>query len=236
MWPDGLHYSAMFASDYERAESLRDDEARRHKMRQILVLTVAMFLTAAVQAQSEKVFTAEDFSKNAPQCSSGTANFMVQVGPKLPAYQIRLVENPVIAERATLHHVGRIEISQAGSLLQTIEVNSIWDDSLCSFFEMTDVNFDGYLDIAVLRDAGAKWARRDYYVFDSTSGRFVSDSLTEDLAQVKSSGIVPDQEREQIQAPFVKREGRRMIRRPSLALASRRLGARMAHPFNHMLL
>jgi hypothetical protein len=31
----------------------------------------------------------------------------------------------------------------------------------------------------------------------------LSNSLTEDLAQVKSSGIVLDQEREQIQAPFV---------------------------------
>ncbi len=75
-------------------------------MRRILVLAVAMFLTSAVQAQKGKTFTAEDFTQNAPQCSKGTTSFMVQVGPKLPVYQIRLIEDPVTAETATLHHVG----------------------------------------------------------------------------------------------------------------------------------
>jgi len=173
-------------------------------MRRILVLAVAMFLTSAVQAQKGKIFTAEDFTQNAPQCSKGTTSFMVQVGPKLPVYQIRLIEDPVTAETATLHHVGTIEISQAGSVRQSIDVNSIWDDSLCNFFEMTDVNFDGYLDIAVLRDAGAKWMRRDYYVFDPSSGRFVTNALTDDLAQVKSSRIVLNHETEEIRAPFFK--------------------------------
>src|SRR5260370_39157383 len=69
---------------------------------------------------------------------------------------------------------------------------------------MTDVNFDGYLDIAVLRDAGAKWMRRDYYVFDPSSGRFVTNALTDDLAQVKSSRIVLNHETEEIRAPFFK--------------------------------
>jgi len=162
-------------------------------MRRILVLAVAIFLASSVQAQRGKVYTAEDFTQSKPQCTKGTASFTVKVGPEA-VYQIRLVEDPVLAETATLHHVGRIEISQGGALRQSIDINSIWDDSLCNSFEMTDVNFDGYLDIAVLRDAGAKWMRRDYYVFDPSSGQFVSNALTADLAQVKSSSIILNHE------------------------------------------
>lgn len=173
-------------------------------MRRILIFAVAMVLTAAVQAQKAKVLTAEDFAQGAPKCSKGTASFTVKVGVEQPVYQIRLIEDPVSAETATLHHVGRIEVSQGGALRQTINVNSIWDDSLCNYFEMSDVNFDGYLDIAVLRDAGGKWMRRDYYIFDPASGHFVTNALTEDLAQVQSSSIVLDHETEQIEAPFFK--------------------------------
>ena len=194
----------MFAGGEGETESLGIGEARRLKMRQVLVLAVAMFVGSVAQAQNGKIITSQDFANNAPRCSKGTASFKVAVGPKLPAYQIRLVQDPVSAEIATLHHVGRIEISQGRSLLETIEINSIWSDSLCSFFAMKDVNFDGYLDIAVLRDGGGKWSRYDYYVFDRVSGRFVTNALTEDLAQVKSSGIVLDASSQQIQAPFFK--------------------------------
>ena len=78
-------------------------------MRQVLVLAVAMFVAPVAQAQNGRILTAEDFSNHAPQCSKGTASFKVAVGPKLRAYQIRLVQDPVSAEIATLHHVGRIE-------------------------------------------------------------------------------------------------------------------------------
>src|SRR5260370_24421557 len=77
----------------------------REKMRRILVLAVAMFLTSAVQAQKGKIFTAEDFTQNAPQCSQRTTSFIVQGGPKLPVYQIRLIEDPPTAATPPPSHV-----------------------------------------------------------------------------------------------------------------------------------
>jgi hypothetical protein len=173
-------------------------------MRQVLVLAIAILTTSVGYAQKGKVLTAADFASATPKCTNNKASFTVQVGSGLPSYQIPLVQDPVSAEIATVHHAGRIEVSQAGTLLETIEVNSIWNDSLCNYFEMKDVNFDGDLDIAVLRDAGGKWARHDYYMFDRTKSMFVADSLTEDLAQVQSSGLILDAEAGQIRAPFFK--------------------------------
>ncbi len=171
-------------------------------MRQVLVLAVAMFVTSVAQAQKGKVFTAADFPNSAPKCTNNRASFKVEVGPGLPVYQVRLVQDPVAAEMGTVHHVGRVEILRERSLVETIEVNSIWNDSLCSFFEMKDVNFDGDLDIAVLRDAGGKWGQYDYYLFDRASGQFVSNALTEDLGRIQSNGIVLERESHVIQAPF----------------------------------
>jgi hypothetical protein len=65
------------------------------------------------------------------------------------------------------------------------------------------VNFDGYLDISFVRDGGAKWVSREYYIFDPQSGRYSTNALTQDLAEVQENGISFDSQTHEIRAPFM---------------------------------
>jgi len=65
------------------------------------------------------------------------------------------------------------------------------------------VNFDGYLDISFVRDGGAKWVSREYYIFDPQSGRYSTNALTQDLAEVQENGISFDSQTHEIRAAFM---------------------------------
>ena len=54
-------------------------------------------------------------------------------------------------------------------------------------FSAEDINFDGYLDIKVLSDHGAKWGSYQYWVFDPTSRKFTSTELTRQLGEIKAN-------------------------------------------------
>jgi len=129
----------------------------------------------------------------------------VSINPELPAYQFKLTTQPLATSPGEIHAVGKIEISipPSDAIVQTIEANSIWDWGLCQFFTAADVNFDGYLDISFVRDGGAKWASREYYIFDPLSGRYVGNALTQDLAKVKENGISFDSQTREIRAAFI---------------------------------
>ena len=129
----------------------------------------------------------------------------VSINPELPAYQFKLTTQPLATGPGEIHAVGMIEISipPSDAIVQTIEANSIWDWGLCQFFTAADVNFDGYLDISFVRDGGAKWASREYYIFDPLSGRYVGNALTQDLAKVKENGISFDSQTREIRAAFI---------------------------------
>ena len=67
----------------------------------------------------------------------------------------------------------------------------------------SDVNFDGYLDISFVREGGAKWGSRDYFLFDPSSGRFIANSLTKELGQIRENGIALDAKTREIRAGFM---------------------------------
>jgi hypothetical protein len=100
-----------------------------------------------------------------------------------------------------LRRVGWIRVfsCDTGSLLQSLEAESSADPEMfVRFFEVKDVNFDGCLDIGVLREFGAKWGSQTWWMWDATSRRFVSNEFTKELGQVKSNGLVLDAARHNI--------------------------------------
>jgi len=179
---------------------------RRIARPRFLFIFLAVFVTAA-GADDGKVFTAEDFVQGrVPRCSPNTEriSLMIQVSPKLPPYRFTVIREPVAAPDGTIHHAGRIEISKPGTekILQTIEVVSNWNDSVC-LFEVRDVNFDGYLDIFFIREGNGTWGSWDYYLFDAQSGRFITNDLTHDLDQLRDNGLSFDRKTREIRAPFI---------------------------------
>ena len=173
----------------------------------VLLLLTAYVLTAAA-VENEKVFTAEDFEHDrVPRCSplNEPGSILVQISPKLSPYRFTLIPEPVVKTDGGIRHAGQIEISRAatGATLQTIDVISNWHDSVCRLFDAKDVNFDGYLDISVVREGAGTWASRDYYVFDPKTGRFISTDLTHDLGQLKDNGLIFDWKTHEIQAAFM---------------------------------
>jgi len=181
-------------------------------MRKLVCVFLAMLCSElAHSAQAEKVFTADDFAQNrVPRCKGGptgleSITMRVSINPNLPAYQFKLTTQPLAAGPGEIHAVDKIEISipPSGSIVQTIEANSIWDWGLCQFFTAADVNFDGYLDTSFVRDGGAKWASREYYIFDPLSGRYIDNALTQDLSKVKENGISFDSQTHEIRAAFM---------------------------------
>jgi len=172
---------------------------------------VVLLLAAAPATGGAKAFTADDFAHNrVPRCSGDALgdrpiNLLVQISPQLPPYQFVLISKPVPAPDGKVHSIGRIEISKAGASapFQTIEARSIWDQGLCDFFNASDVNFDGHLDISYVREGGAKWGSRDYLVFDPHSGRFITNELTRQLGKVRDNGIQLDSKTREIRVAFM---------------------------------
>ena len=56
-------------------------------------------------------------------------------------------------------------------------------------FEATDINFDGYLDLAVKDHSGAKSVGYNYWLFDNGSGRFITNSLSRSLSRLSYADI-----------------------------------------------
>ena len=114
----------------------------------------------------------------------------VQIGKRTPAYRFRLVATPGTNESSPFECLARIEISNSVSVVQTIETHtSVGCGLFGEHFATVDINFDGFLDIAVLDDFGAKWGSHQYWMFDQRSGRYVSNALTNELRQLAHNGI-----------------------------------------------
>jgi len=132
--------------------------------------------------------------------------FWLQVNKKLPPYKFRLIPDAAVKDNSGAnnppHRVGRIEISteKSPTPIQTIEVSThAGVSNFRNGFTVIDVNLDGYLDIAVLDEFGAKWGRQNYWLFDKRSGRYVTNSLTKELCRITHNGIVPHPETKEIE-------------------------------------
>jgi hypothetical protein len=64
-----------------------------------------------------------------------------------------------------------------------------------SSFELLDVDFDGFLDVRVLRDFGAKWARHAYRAFDPRTGMFVDTDVSRQLEHFANVTVLNEEKR-----------------------------------------
>jgi hypothetical protein len=182
-------------------------------MSAIFAMAFCWFLTPhpAPGQVKDRVLTAEDFENDRVDRGSGKEErtFRIQISPDLPPYVFHLIpdlegtDSP--GSNNPRHHVGRIEISRGdpAEIIQTIRVKTHAEvSSFIQFFRASDINFDGYLDIAVLDDFGAKWGSLNYWVFDPPSGRFITNNLTRQIRALKHSQMRLDADLKTITAGF----------------------------------
>src|SRR5579884_706662 len=122
----------------------------------------------------------------------------VRVSPKGPELHLRLDPDTGTANNGSedsLRRVGWIRVfsCETEALIQSLKVKShCGPECFLRWFEVDDANFDGYLDIAVLRDRGALWGRQTWWVYSPTSGRFISNDFTQALSTISSNGLELD--------------------------------------------
>jgi len=119
--------------------------------------------------------------------------WLVQVHPKLPPYRLDIVPRAVTwdewglarrRDRSTVY-LGRIEISRLDSpgIVQTLHVRGgAQPTALIRNIAATDVNLDGYLDIAAFEKFGAARGQAVYWLFEPRSGRFARNALARRLS------------------------------------------------------
>jgi len=146
-------------------------------------------------------------SLNTADLKVETKDLRVQVSADGPELHLRLEPDPGWKSTTdALQRVGWIRVfsCETGALVQSL-VAETWvsPEMFIRFFEVRDVNFDGYLDIATLREFGAKWGRQTWWVFSPPSETFISNDFTNALGQVSANGLELDQSRHNIIAPHL---------------------------------
>lgn len=166
-------------------------------MKILSIASIIFILTSMIMGQdqksSTKILSAEDFVKGQIDRGSGRESLAlrIQINPRLAPYNFQVIPDLAVSDSPgsnnPTHHVGWIEISvgESSSMLQKIDVRTkAGVSSLTRYFRAEDVNFDGFLDIAVLYDFGAKWGSVNYWLYDKRTGRFITSSLTRELKRI----------------------------------------------------
>jgi hypothetical protein len=82
------------------------------------------------------------------------------------------------------YFVGTLEVTGPGIPKQTLDV--VMDRPNTEWVQMPigtdDLNFDGRPDLVVRQPVGAKWGRLHTWLYDTTANRFVTGTLTSELA------------------------------------------------------
>jgi hypothetical protein len=149
---------------------------------------------------SQRILTADDFRNGRVNRGTGQeeVTWMIQIHPKLPAYVFHLIpdlKSESVLRRRNLGRrssIGNIEISEGVSSRpqQVINVKT-WSEAswLINSFMAEDVNFDGYLDILVADDFGAKWESHKIWLFEKRSGKFIANNLTKELGALRTNKL-----------------------------------------------
>src|SRR5262245_629264 len=161
------------------------------------------------QTPGQQVLTAEDFKERKVDFDSSleAKTFLIQINRTLPPYQIRLIPDLSSYNSSKEYlrpvHVGQIVIQKPASKAQTIEVEAIAGGKMfLGYFKAEDINFDGYLDLAILNEFGAKWVKYKYWLFDKKTGRFVANRLTGKLGRLSYSNIDLNSKTKEIKIGF----------------------------------
>ncbi|HUI42904.1 MAG TPA: hypothetical protein VL523_13140 [Terriglobia bacterium] len=145
----------------------------------------------------------------------GNKNLRVRVSAAGPELHLRLEPDAAWQPAGPAGHslagdvaqrVGSIRVfsCESGFELQSWNVvTKATPEDFLRFFEVRDVNFDGYLDVAIVRESGAKWGTQTWWLFSPESGQFVSNDFTRALGQVRANGLELDAAHSTIVAPHL---------------------------------
>jgi hypothetical protein len=109
----------------------------------------------------------------------------VQAHPGMPPFAVRITPGPPSAKEGTTPYpIGRVEISRQGEPkpFQTLTVTGNSPHDL-TFSRFEDANFDGYADLLLGHDHGAKWEGYEIHFYDPASGRFVENDLSREMSE-----------------------------------------------------
>ena len=114
--------------------------------------------------------------------------FHVQISPQVPVYTFH-----VVSTDEKTNTVGYIEVfrgPETAKPLQTIKVHPEFLGNAPLFFNVHDINFDGYSDIGIVQDGGALWGSYQYWVFEPASGLFVTSPATDDFRKLSMTNNI----------------------------------------------
>lgn len=145
----------------------------------------------------ERILTVADFSGHGrnDQNLREIPNMRVSIHPEVALFTfdiVSFVEQP---------NWGTITISQNNVVTQTIKLedpNMFLADKIHNFFNVVDINFDGYADIGVLEEGGAKWGAYQYWIYDKNINQFVKNNFTADFRKLNFNEIIFDEAKKQI--------------------------------------
>ncbi len=124
--------------------------------------------------------------------------FHVSISSSTPAYMFR-----VVSSSSTANVGDRIEIFRDPNFETPLQIIQLSPDRRLAdmapkFFSVQDVNFDGFLDIGLPIDGGAKWSSYQYWTFDQVSGKFIRSPVTDDLRNIPFNFVSFDSQKLQI--------------------------------------
>ena len=123
--------------------------------------------------------------------------FYLQINKNIPAYTLH-----VVSFSTSTGDLGYIEIARGINTKPiqkiTLNPNDFRAEDVPLTFTAHDINFDGYLDIGIVVNGGAKWASYQYWIFNPKTGKFVTSALTKDFSNVISNQIKFDTKHKQI--------------------------------------
>jgi hypothetical protein len=153
-------------------------------MRRILI-SITLFGLAAAAAPGQPVEKVKPFVR------------IVEIHPGLPPFEVRVspLEPPAGSPSLWIepHPVGRVEIYRKGRSepLQTFQVSGYGTPFYLQFSRFEDANFDGYADLLIGNDGGAKWGGYDIYLYDPVSGSFVQSELSREMSEhLRGNGLL----------------------------------------------
>jgi hypothetical protein len=115
--------------------------------------------------------------------------FRVSVKTGGPAFRIT-VSWRALPGSDNLVHAGDLEVARCrdGERLQVIPIMSRQLIDFPRTLHASDINFDGYLDLAVVVEFSSKSGSEMWLLFDPAAGRFVQNELTQELDDLKTNG------------------------------------------------
>jgi hypothetical protein len=133
-------------------------------------------------------------------------SFRLSVKPGGPEFRITV--RPLLFDRQSVDssfkavHGGDIVVArcQDGAQLQVLPIMAWQRINFAAAFHAYDINFDGYLDFAVLTEFGATWGSLSWWVYDPGAGRFIQNEFTSELRKIASNGADVDPKEREITA------------------------------------